>query len=61
MDSRLEIPASSQEITLAELRETAASWKWYIGVFICVCTLAAGTIAWLRPKQYTAQISASLE
>jgi len=55
MDSPVEAPASSQEITLAELREAAASWKWPIVIFICVCTLVAGTVAWLRPKQYTAQ------
>jgi len=54
MDSPLEVPAGPQEITLAELREAALSWKWRIAVFVCVCTVLAGTLAWLRPKQYTA-------
>lgn len=56
MDSQLEAPASSQEITLAELREALASLKWPIGIFICVCTLLAGTLSWMRPKQYTATV-----
>lgn len=56
MDSQLEAPASSQEITLAELRDALASLKWPIGIFICVCTLLAGTLSWLRPKQYTATV-----
>lgn len=55
MDRQLEIPAGSQEITLAELRDAAASLKWAIAIFICVCTVFAGTLAWMRPKQYTAQ------
>lgn len=54
MDSQLEAAAGSQEITLAELRHAVASRRWSIGVFVCVCTLLVGTIAWMRPKEYTA-------
>jgi len=57
MDSPLEVPASSQEITLAELRHVAASYKWRIGIFICVFTVLVGTLAWLRPKEYSATIT----
>jgi uncharacterized protein involved in exopolysaccharide biosynthesis len=56
MDRQLEIPAGSQEITLAELRDAAVSLKWTIATFICVCTVLAGTLGWMRPKQYTVHV-----
>lgn len=56
MDSQLQAPPGSQEITLAEFRDALASLKWPIGIFILVCIVLAGTLAWLRPKQYTATV-----